>query len=203
MRGIGFQSAAPHYLGLSVPTHFHTDTTMSRFATLPFTLRRSEHSFTSDSMTTTTEKVHGLLRLEGDELTVQWRLARKTETLGGQAHHTDEDIEAVREAKIQISGMAGAIVQRPWWRFWSGPRIVLLASDLQALEAVAGEDGLRLAHPAKLVLTVRRSDALVAAEFAAELEIAVAEGALARSDEKRRLVEKSDVRQDPVNPPTE
>ena len=176
---------------------------MSRFATLPFTLRRSKYSFASSSMTTTTEKVHGLLHLEGDELTVQWRLARTTQYLGGESQHTDEDIEAVREATIPISAMAGALVRRPWWRFWSGPRIVLLASDLQALEAVAGKDGLRLAHPAKLVLTVRRSDALAAAEFAAELEIAVAEGALARSHEKRRLMESRGEGPDPVNPPTE
>ena len=162
---------------------------MPRFATLPFTLRRSKDSFTASSMTTTTETVHGLLRMEGDELTVQWRLARKTDYLGAAAQHTDEEFEAVREATIPLSAMAGAIVRRPWWRFWSGPRIVLMASDLRALEAVTGEDGLRLAHPAKLVLTVRRSDALVAAEFAAELELAIAERALERSDEKRRLLE--------------
>ena len=139
--------------------------------------------------------MHGLLRLEGDELTVQWRLARKTDYVGFSIR-TDEEFEAVREARIPISCMAGAIVRRPWWRFWSGPRIVLVASDLQALEAVAGEHGLRLAHPAQLVLTVRRSDALAAAEFAAELEIAVAERALARSDEKRQLLERRTERDD-------
>ena len=154
-------------------------------------------------MTTTTENVHGLLRLEGDELTLQWRLARKTAYLGSESQHTDEEFEAVREANIPLSAMAGAIVRRPWWRFWSGPRIVLMASDLQALEAVTGEDGLRLAHPAQLVLTVRRADALVAAEFAAELEIAVAEGALARSDEKRRLLESGPEWNDPGSRSTE
>ncbi len=176
---------------------------MPPFATLPFTLRRSKSSFTASAMTTTTEKVHGLLRLEGAELTVQWRLARKTTFLGSVEQHTDEDIEAVRETTIPLSAMASAIVRRPWWRLWSGPRIVLLASDLRALEAVAGEDGLRLAHPAKLVLSVRRADALVAAEFAAELEIAVAEGALARADEKRRLSEGRRERLDRVDPSTE
>lgn len=73
---------------------------MSRFAVLPFTLRRSKHSFATGSMTTTTGMVHGLLRLEGDELTVQWRLARKTAYVGGEAQHTDEEYEAVREATI-------------------------------------------------------------------------------------------------------
>ena len=113
-----------------------------------------------------------------------------------------QELEAVREVTIPLSGMAGAIVLRPWWRFWSGPRIVLLASDLRALEPITGEGGLRLAHPAKLVLTVRRSDALVAAEFAAELEIAIAERALARSDEKHRLLENPREGQDPGSTPT-
>jgi hypothetical protein len=147
-------------------------------------------------MTTTTETVHGLLRLEGDEVTVQWRRARKIQDLGGATMGTDEEFEEVREAKIPLAAMAGAVIQRPWWRFWSGPRIVLLASDLQTLEAVAGEHGLRQPDPAKLVLGVRRSDALIAAEFAAELELAVAEGALARSDEKRRLSEDHAERED-------
>ena len=133
--------------------------------------------------------MHGLLRLEGDELTVQWRLARKIDYVGFSIR-TDEELEEVREARIPISSMAGSIVRRPWWRFWSGPQIVLEASDLQALEAVAGEHGLRLAHPAQLVLTVRRSDALAAAEFAAELEIAVAERTLAHSDRERQLLER-------------
>jgi hypothetical protein len=43
---------------------------------------------------------------------------------------------------------------------------------------VAGEGGLRLKHPAELVLRVRRSDRLLAEEFAAELTLAVAEQAL-------------------------
>ncbi len=162
---------------------------MSRFAAVPFILRRSKNSYGADSMTTTKETVHGLLRLEEDELTVQWRTARKTLDLGGEAHSTSEEFEAVREVTIPISAMAGAVVRRPWWKFWGGPRIVLMASDLQALEAVAGEDGLRLAHPAQLVLAVRRSDQLAASEFAAELELAVAERQLGRSDEERGLLE--------------
>ena len=176
---------------------------MSRLATLPFHFRRSRDILGAPSNTSSTETVHGLLSLEGDELTMQWRLARKTKHGGAEHWRTEEEFEAIREATIPLSAIAGATVWRPWWRFWSGPRIVLLASDLQALEAVTGEDGLRLAHPAKLVLPVHRSDALVAAEFAAELEIAVAGRALARSDEKRRLSESRRESQDLVNPSTE
>ena len=172
---------------------------MPRLATLPFILRHRKESFTAVSMTTTTETVHGLLRLEGEELTVQWRRGRKIQDLGGTSMSSDEEFEAVREATIPLSAMSGAIVQRPWWRLWS-PRIVLFASDLRALDAVAGEHGLRQADPAKLVLGVRRSDALIAAEFAAELVLAVAERALARSDEKRRLSEGGREGQDPLEP---
>ncbi len=136
---------------------------------------------------TTTETVHGQLSLEGDQLTVQWRLARKkTDWNKGQS---EEEFESVRDATIPLSAIEDVIVRRPWWRFWSGPRIVLVASDFRALEAIAQEGGIRLLHPAKLVLGVRRADALVAAEFAGELDIAIAERALARSNETRRLSE--------------
>ena len=107
---------------------------MPRLATLPFILRHRKESFTAVSMTTTTETVHGLLRLEGEELTVQWRRGRKIQDLGGTSMSSDEEFEAVREATIPLSAMSGAIVQRPWWRLWS-PRIVLFASDLRALDA--------------------------------------------------------------------
>ena len=78
---------------------------MPRFATLPFTLRRSTDEFTMLGMTTTTEKVHGLLRLEGEEVTVQWRLNRTTDHLGGAKYHTDEEIEPVREVTIPLSAL--------------------------------------------------------------------------------------------------
>jgi hypothetical protein len=44
-----------------------------------------------------------------------------------------------------------------------------------------------MAHPAKLVSSVRRTDALLAAEFAAEVELAVAEPALTRGEGGSRL----------------
>ena len=45
------------------------------------------------SYTATTETVHGLLRLEGPDVTVQWRVARKTEEMKGDGYHTDEELE--------------------------------------------------------------------------------------------------------------
>jgi len=148
---------------------------MAYFQALPFTLRRSSDALTSSSVTTTTETTHGLLRLEGDDLVIQWRLARKTERVGVTDISTDEAFDQVKEVVIPLSGVAGALVRRRWWEWFSGPRIVLRASDLQAFEAVTGEEGMRLGHPAEIILKLRRSDVLAAEEFAAELELAVAQ----------------------------
>jgi hypothetical protein len=66
-------------------------------------------------------------------------------------------------------------------RWWDGDRLVLTAADLRAFEVVSGEAGLRLGHPAELVVKLRRRDRLAAEEFAAELALALAErGAGAR-----------------------
>jgi hypothetical protein len=145
---------------------------------LPFTLRRSSDAMTSSEFTTTTETAHGLLRLEGDSLVIQWRLVRKTDRIGAANIQTDEELEAVREVVVPLSGVAGALVRRGWVQWFTGPRIVLRASDLQAFEEVTGEDGLRLGHPAEIVLKLRRADVLAAEEFAAELEMAVAQRGL-------------------------
>ena len=155
----------------------------------------------SSSGLTTTETVHGQVSLEGDQLTLQWRLARKK--TNWNSGETDEEFESVRDATIPLSAIEGVIIRRPWWRFWSGPRVVLVASDFRALEAVTREEGIRLAHPAKLVLAVRRADALVATEFAAELDISIAERGLARSNERRQLSEGLGEGRDPGISPTE
>ncbi len=148
---------------------------MPRTATLPFTLRRSRDTYTLSEYTSTTETVHGLLHLAGDRVTIQWRVARKVDHVGTTVYRTDEEVEQVREVTIPLSGLGGALVRDGWLERVRGPRLVLTASDLRAFEGFAGPDGLRLEHPAQLVLRVRRRDRLAAREFAAELELAVAE----------------------------
>jgi len=134
---------------------------MTRFATLPFRLRRSDEVAGEEEYTSTTETVHGLLRLEGDRLVIQWRLARETERMGSE-YRTDKEVEPVREVVVPLQGVAGAVVRRRWWEALTGPRIVLTAADLRAFEAVTGEAGLRLDHPAELTLRLRRRDQAVA-----------------------------------------
>jgi hypothetical protein len=148
---------------------------MPRSATLPFVIKRGSDVFSGGGMTTTRETVHGLLRLEDDRLTIQWRVGRKTEHLGSTEMRTDEEVEPVRELVVPLEGVAGAMVRRRWWDWLLGPRLVLRAADLSAFEGMAGRAGLSLDHPAELVLRLRRSDRLAAEEFSAELALALAE----------------------------
>jgi hypothetical protein len=150
---------------------------------LPFHLRRSRDVLGSSEITTTTEKIHGLLRLDGDRLVIQWRLTRETQTLGSEIR-TDEEMEPVKEVVLPIEYVAGAFVRKPWWAFGFGPRLALTAADLQAFDELAGEEGLRLSHPAELVFRLRRKDVLAAEEFSAELALAVAEHSVRASQDE-------------------
>ncbi len=152
---------------------------MLHTAALPFTLKRSKDEFAAASFTSTTETVHGLLRLDGDRLFIQWRLARHTEHIGAE-FRTDEELEAVREVVIPMEVVAKAFVRHRWWEWWRGPQLVLTAADLQAFDEVVGEEGLRLSHPAEMVVGLRWADRMLAEEFTAELTLAVAELALER-----------------------
>jgi hypothetical protein len=155
-----------------------------RSAALPFTLKRSRDVLGAGSITSTTETIHGLLRLDGNRVLIQWRLGRRTEHIGGEIR-TDQEFEAVREVVVPLEAVAGAVVRRRWWEVFRAPRLVLTGADLQAFEEVAGEEGLRLEHPAELVVKLRRSHRMLAEEFAAELVLAVAERSLERHQERR------------------
>jgi len=174
----------------------------SRSAALPFLLKRASDVFSGEGMTTTRETVHGLLRLEHERLTIQWRVGRKTEHLGTEMR-TDKEVEPVREIVVPLRGVASAVVRRRWWDRILGPRLVLTAADLGAFEGLAGTDGLSLDHPARLVLRLRRSDLLPAEEFSAELALAIAELGLSESAASARLEGGEDAgRASPSLPPT-
>jgi len=153
---------------------------MPHSAAVPFLLQRT-HQVVGLSITTTREIVHGLLRLDGDRLHVQWRTDKSTEHVGMEIR-SDKEVGPVREVVIPLSAIAGANVR--WsWRWPPGPYLVLTAADLRAFEEVAGTAGLNLDHPAELVLRLRRSDRALGVEFAGELELALAERAIAAAEE--------------------
>ncbi|MDE2720156.1 MAG: hypothetical protein F4X22_13095 [Gemmatimonadales bacterium] len=145
----------------------------TRFSAVPFTLKRSSDLWDAHGgYESTTETAHGLVRLEADQLVIQWRIAVQTEKMG-DTWETSETIEPVKEIVIPLAKVAGAAVPpRRWWHI-RGPRLVIAASDLLAFEKIAGEQGLKLKHPAKMVLRIKRPDRLLAEEFAAELSLAM------------------------------
>lgn len=156
---------------------------MPHTAAVPFTIKRSNDVFGSGSYTSTTETIHGLVRLDGDRLVFQWRLGRKTDYYGNEIR-SDQKLEAVREVTVPLEAVAGAVVRQRWREILTTPKLVLTAADLRAFEEVAGEGGLSLKHPAELVLGIHRSDRMLAEEFSAELALAVAERALERHQER-------------------
>lgn len=148
---------------------------MPRSASLPFVLTRKKDVYTATSMISTKERVHGLLRLEGEQLRIQWRVGRTTEHYGVAEVRSDDEVEPVQEVIVPLEHVAGALVKQRWWEPWAGPRLVLTGNDLRAFEGMAGREGLQLSHPAELTLRLRRGDALAASEFAGELAMAIAE----------------------------
>lgn len=157
---------------------------MPHSAAVPFLLQR-KHDVVGWEITSTRETVHGLLRLDGGSLYVQWRVAKSTSHVGMEIR-TDNEVGPVREVVIPLTAVAGATVR--WnWRWPPGPCLVLTAADLRAFEEVAGAAGLSLDHPAELVLRLRRSDRARGLEFAGELELALAERAIAAAEGKPLL----------------
>jgi hypothetical protein len=152
---------------------------MAATPALPFYLRRKQDVIAAHEVTSTTERIHGLLRLEGGRVVVQWRLSRQTEWVGAQIR-TDQEYDPVREVVLPLDALAGAVVRASGWRRIVGPQVVLTAADLRTFEELGGAAGLRQQHPATLQLRIARSDVLLAQEFASELNLALAEAALSR-----------------------
>ena len=149
-------------------------------AALPFVLRREHGVISGREITSTRDLIHGLLRLDGERLVVQWSASRETSRVGREIR-TDRELAPVREVVLPLDAVAGAQIR--WeWRKWP-PRqvLVLTAADLRAFQSLAGETdtpGLVLEHPAELTVELRRRDRAAAREFVAELDLALAEHAL-------------------------
>jgi hypothetical protein len=150
---------------------------MPHIPALPFTLRRSNDVIRRKEITSTVETIHGLLRVDGDSLVLQWRVQRQTDRVGAEIR-SDRELDPVREAAIPIAAVSGAVVRVPRWRLGRGGRLVLTAADLRAFEGLTGPGGLELAHPAQLVLDVRKQDRDAARELAMQVELAIGDHAL-------------------------
>ncbi len=158
---------------------------MPASSALPFHLTRSSQVIDAEGIRQTTERIDGLLRLDGNGLVVQWRAVRQTRRYGNVTR-SDQELDPVRESVVPLAALAGAEV-RAGVRHWLHPRVVLTAADLRAFEDVAGAAGLRLDHPDTLLLDIRRADRLAAREFAADVNLALAERALGKAESSGRL----------------
>jgi hypothetical protein len=150
---------------------------MAQPSALPFILTRSDDVFGGGTITSTAETIHGLLRLDADMLVIQWRLTRTVDRMGAEIR-SDQEVEPVREVSIPLRAVAAAAIRESWWPWASTVRCVLTAADMRAFEPVVGATGLKLDHPAEIVLRVRRADRDAARLFAGDLELALAERAL-------------------------
>lgn len=144
---------------------------------LPFTLRRSNGVISGKEITSIVETIHGLLRVDGNSLVLQWRVQRQTDRVGSEIR-SDRELEPVREATIPVASVSGAVVRSPRWRRSRPGRLVLTAADLRAFEGLTGPGGLELAYPAQLVLEVRKEDNDAARELATQIELAIGDHAL-------------------------
>lgn len=153
----------------------------ARIATLPFQLTRDHQVIGSGTVTSTQERRHGVLRLERETLVVQWRVEREVQRIGVEIR-TDLERAGMRDVPVPVRMLGDARVRtrgRWWWRKWE---LVLTARDLVAFDRLAGDDGFDFDHPAELVLPVRTTDVDLAREFASEVELAIAELALADAE---------------------
>src|SRR5215468_1788274 len=149
-------------------------------ASLPFVLRREHGVISGREITSTRDEIHGLLRLDGERLVVQWSASRETSRVGREIR-TDRELAPVREVVVPLDAVAGAQLRWAWRRWPPRQVLVLTAADLRAFQSLAGETdgpGLVLEHPAELTVELRRRDREAAREFVAELELALAEHAL-------------------------
>lgn len=150
---------------------------MPHIPALPFTVHRSNGVINGKEITSTVETIHGLLRVDSDSLVLQWRVQRRTDRVGVEIR-SDRELDPVRGASIPIASVSGAMVRWPRWGRNRSGRLVLTAADLRAFESLAGPGGFELAHPAQLVLEVRREDKDAARELATQIELAIADHAL-------------------------
>ena len=82
---------------------------MLHSASLPFVIRREHGVVGTHEITSTREELHGLLRLDGDRLLIQWRSTREVSRVGREIR-TDRDLAPIRDVALPLTGIALSLI---------------------------------------------------------------------------------------------
>lgn len=150
---------------------------MHAVRSLPFVFSRLTNTMETNNVVYTRENVQGLLRIEGKQLHVQWRMTRSVDHYGVQVS-SDSEQYPLREHAIPISKLSEVRVRRSMFQIPFRRVLIIVSSDMQAFDPLTGDGdlpGLTLAHPAELKIQVRRQDYKLMDDFASHLKAVISE----------------------------
>lgn len=124
---------------------------------IPFSI--TDHAQDPETRLLVTTEVNGLIRMEGDEVVLQYRVSTSRQAWGGP----DEDQSDVLESRIALQSIRRVELKRGWFR----TRVVLLPADLRDFGAVPGFTG------TELTLTIPRAEREDAAHLVSSIELAL------------------------------
>jgi hypothetical protein len=121
--------------------------------------------------------LHGIVRLEGDQVILEWSGTRRVAEAGRGLARSAEEPVPVSRVVLPVASLGRVALRRHWWR----RRLVLRSADLAAVQSVP------TARSGEIVLDVSRADRHVAADLVSRIELAVADHALAAAERLRAL----------------
>jgi hypothetical protein len=121
-------------------------------------------------------RIHGLARLEGNTLILEWSGTISHDEVGKTIGSWTESLP-VKSASIPLSSLATVEFRRGWLL---SPRLVLRASDLNGFSGIPGVEA------GVLVLRLLRRDRRAGRDLAANLELGLADAALLEAENPRQ-----------------
>jgi hypothetical protein len=120
--------------------------------------------FSGFSAVSTSFRVHGLLRLEGEQLVIQWGGTVQVQEVGLLSLQDESEVLPIEQVVVPVSDLYRATLAGGWWR----PRLKLEARELAALGAVPSE------QYGRVEFWYARHDRMVAVEMADAINEAIA-----------------------------
>jgi len=105
---------------------------------LPFSLRvPGKDSITWSSVSTTTFRFQGLIRLDGAWLHLEWKGSAQVEAVGGLSVRQETLPLPLEQLRIPLDRIRAVQFRGGWWR----PRLEVQANDFETLGIVPSEEG--------------------------------------------------------------